>query len=147
MPRKSKAEKSILITELSVTDGGYKKCPTLQITRCFQRYGARNPESGQKNSSEVPTMYEDKILVCKGCEKEFTFTAGEQEFYAEKGFQNEPQRCKACRDARKNATREPREMFTTVCHKCGKEAKVPFQPGSDRPVYCSDCFAEMKGQQ
>ena len=50
-------------------------------------------------------MYEDKILVCKECGNEFTFTAGEQEFYAERGFQNEPQRCKACRDARKNAAR------------------------------------------
>ena len=45
-------------------------------------------------------MYEDKILVCKECGNEFTFTAGEQEFYAERGFQNEPQRCKACRDRR-----------------------------------------------
>ncbi len=57
-------------------------------------------------------MYEDKILVCKECGNEFTFTAGEQEFYAERGFQNEPQRCKACRDARKNAARGPREYFT-----------------------------------
>ena len=40
-------------------------------------------------------MYEDKTLVCKECGKEFVFTAGEQEFYAEKGFQNEPQRCRA----------------------------------------------------
>ena len=52
-------------------------------------------------------MYEDKTLVCKECGKEFVFTAGEQEFYAERGFQNEPQRCKACRDARKNAARGP----------------------------------------
>ena len=37
-------------------------------------------------------MYEDKTLVCKECGKEFVFTAGEQEFYAERGFQNEPQR-------------------------------------------------------
>jgi len=44
---------------------------------------------------------EDKTLVCKDCGAEFTFTVGEQEFYAEKGFTNEPQRCKACRDARK----------------------------------------------
>ena len=50
-------------------------------------------------------MYEDKTLVCKECGSEFVFTAGEQEFYAERGFQNEPQRCKSCRDARKNATR------------------------------------------
>ena len=66
-------------------------------------------------------MYQDKTLKCKECGNDFVFTAGEQEFYAEKGFQNEPQRCKTCRDARKNATREPREMFTTVCHKCGKD--------------------------
>ena len=61
-------------------------------------------------------MYEDKTLVCKECGNEFIFTAGEQEFYAEKGFVNEPQRCKACRDARKNA---------------------------GRAVYCSECFAKM----
>ena len=59
-------------------------------------------------------MYEDKTLVCKECGKEFVFTAGEQEFYAERGFQNEPQRCKACRDARKNAARGPREFFTAT---------------------------------
>ena len=59
-------------------------------------------------------MYEDKTLVCKECGQEFVFTAGEQEFYAERGFQNEPQRCKACRDARKNAARGPREYFTAV---------------------------------
>ena len=75
---------------------------------------------------------------------EFVFTAGEQEFYAERGFQNEPQRCKPCRDARKNATRGPREFFTATCARCGGEAKVPFQPKSDRPVFCSECFAQMR---
>ncbi len=45
--------------------------------------------------------YKDKTLVCKDCGAEFVFTAGEQEFYAQKGFTNEPQRCKACRDAKK----------------------------------------------
>ena len=58
-------------------------------------------------------MYTDKTLVCKDCGNEFVFTAGEQEFYAEKGFTNEPQRCKACRDAKKNSTRN-REMFTAA---------------------------------
>ena len=66
-------------------------------------------------------MYEDKTLVCKECGNEFVFTAGEQEFYAERGFQNEPQRCKACRDARKNVARGPREYFTAVCAACGGE--------------------------
>ena len=47
----------------------------------------------------------DKTLVCKDCNSEFTFTEGEQQFYAEKGFQNEPQRCPACRQARKQQRR------------------------------------------
>ncbi len=91
-------------------------------------------------------MYEDKTLTCKDCGNEFVFTAGEQEFYAERGFQNEPQRCKACRDARKQASRTAKETFTTVCAECGKEARVPFQPSDDRPVYCSECFAKKRNQ-
>ncbi len=91
-------------------------------------------------------MYEDKTLVCKDCGKEFIFTAGEQEFFAEKGFENEPQRCKECRDARKSSGRGGRQLYTAVCAVCGGEAKVPFQPREDRPVYCSECFAKMKEQ-
>ena len=45
--------------------------------------------------------YQDKTLVCKDCGADFVFTAGEQQFYAEKGFTNEPQRCPECRKARK----------------------------------------------
>jgi len=89
-------------------------------------------------------MYQDKTLTCKECGKEFVFTAGEQEFYAEKGFTNEPQRCKDCRQARKKAGHPERTMFTAVCASCGREARVPFQPHEDRPVYCSECFAQMK---
>jgi CxxC-x17-CxxC domain-containing protein len=92
-------------------------------------------------------MYEDKTLVCKECGKEFTFTAGEQEFYAERGFVNEPQRCKECRDARKNKIKTQKEMYTTTCAACGCEAKVPFKPREDRPVYCSECFAKMKNEE
>ena len=92
-------------------------------------------------------MFEDKTLQCKECGEDFTFTSGEQEFYAEKGFQNEPQRCKICRDAKKNASRPPKEMHVTKCAKCGGDAKVPFQPSTDRPVYCSDCFADIKNSQ
>lgn len=89
-------------------------------------------------------MFEDKNLVCKECGEEFVFSAGEQEFYAERGFQNEPQRCKTCRDNRKNAARGPREYHIATCAACGGEAKVPFEPKTDRPVYCSDCFARIK---
>lgn len=89
-------------------------------------------------------MYDDKTLKCKECGSDFVFTAGEQEFYAEKGFVNEPQRCKACRDAKKNSAGGKREMFIATCASCGGDAKVPFKPREDRPVFCSECFAKMK---
>ena len=94
-------------------------------------------------------MFEDKTLTCEGCGQEFVFTAGEQEFYAEKGFQNEPKRCKACRDQRKNEkkSKDSGELYTTVCANCGGEARVRFQPTEGRPVYCSDCFEKMRAQR
>ncbi|KLU64303.1 MULTISPECIES: zinc-ribbon domain containing protein [Desulfosporosinus] len=92
-------------------------------------------------------MLEDKILTCKDCGSEFTFTASEQEFYAEKGFANEPGRCPKCRSARKaqgrnnsGYSRPQREMFPAICANCGKETTVPFQPTGDKPVYCRDCY-------
>ncbi|HPZ55163.1 MAG TPA: zinc-ribbon domain containing protein [Bacillota bacterium] len=88
-------------------------------------------------------MYEDKVLVCKVCGEEFVFTAGEQEFYAEKGFENEPGRCPACRAARKQrrgAEMGERQMYDAVCADCGAECQVPFRPSGDRPVYCRECF-------
>lgn len=91
-------------------------------------------------------MFEDKTLVCKECGQEFVFTAREQEFYAEKGFENVPQRCKNCRDARKANRNGERQMFDAVCSNCGQPCKVPFQPRDDRPVYCSDCYRSMRGE-
>jgi CxxC-x17-CxxC domain-containing protein len=91
-------------------------------------------------------MFEDKTLVCKECGSDFIFTAGEQEFYAEKGFQNEPARCKSCRDARKANGRRTsggngiREMHDAICAECGSPTQVPFVPKNDRPIYCNDCY-------
>lgn len=93
-------------------------------------------------------MFEDKTLICRDCGEEFVFTAGEQEFYSTKGFQNEPTRCKMCRDTRKSqfnrsgSEKRSKEMFDAVCSECGKETKVPFKPRLDKPIYCSDCFAK-----
>lgn len=89
--------------------------------------------------------FTDKTLTCVDCGQAFTFTAGEQEFHQSKGFGNEPRRCPNCRRARKaadpNAAQRPaRELFSVTCATCGKDAKVPFEPRGDRPVYCSDCF-------
>lgn len=86
--------------------------------------------------------YGDINLKCEDCGQSFVFTAGEQQFYAEKNFQNQPKRCKVCRDARKQRTRG--EMFRSVCAQCGQEAVVPFKPTEGRPVYCSECFARMR---
>ena len=93
----------------------------------------------------------DKTLTCGECGDQFTFTAGEQEFFASKGFTNEPKRCTQCRGARKSQQQgfgdsygSAREMHPAVCAQCGKDTTVPFKPRGDKPVYCSDCFSGMK---
>lgn len=95
---------------------------------------------------------QDKTLVCKECNAEFLFTASEQNFYKEKGFENEPTRCPECRSKRKKNTlgrlggKETREMFTVNCSECGKETQVPFKPVQDKPVYCRECFQNKKAR-
>jgi len=110
--------------------------------------------------------YADKTLTCRDCGQAFVFTTGEQEFHASKGFSNEPGRCPDCRAVRKAERgggsggyssggyssggggyssgggygRQEREMFSATCSTCGQEARVPFQPRGDKPVYCSNCF-------
>ena len=93
---------------------------------------------------------QDKTLTCRDCGQEFIWTAGEQEFYASRGLQNPPSRCPADRAARRASQGAgggggPREMFSATCSNCGKEARVPFQPRGDKPVYCSSCFEQMRG--
>ncbi len=87
---------------------------------------------------------EDRTLVCKECGAEFVFSASEQEFYAEKGFQNDPARCPECRAARKRQRNGNREMFDVVCASCGASTQVPFKPVNDRPVYCRDCYQKQR---
>jgi CxxC-x17-CxxC domain-containing protein len=110
-------------------------------------------------------QYADRNLTCRDCGKQFTFTAGEQEFFATRGF-SEPSRCPDCRAARKSggdysrgggrsyggesrasygggyggSSQGQRQMFKTVCADCGAETEVPFEPRQGRPVYCRDCF-------
>lgn len=85
---------------------------------------------------------EDKTLTCKDCGLPFIFTVRDQTFYAEKGFENEPQRCRDCRTARKTQrVAGGREMFDAVCAECGVATTVPFKPRGDRPIYCRTCFS------
>jgi len=100
--------------------------------------------------------YADKTLTCSDCNTSFTFSASEQEFFASKGFTNEPGRCPDCRAARKQQRgggggyssgggyRQQREMFPAVCASCGKSTQVPFEPRNGRPVYCSDCYSKTR---
>ena len=100
-------------------------------------------------------MYVDETLSCLDCGRSFTFTAGQQEFFADKGFTNKPSRCDDCRAARKTGNREQRggsagasrEMFKTTCSQCGGIAEVPFQPRTGRPIYCRDCFSSQQSHR
>ncbi len=125
-------------------------------------------------TQESALSYADKTLTCRDCGRAFIFTRGEQEFYASRGFTNEPGRCPDCRQARRSSRGESsgyssgssystggystggyssggsgsygrRELFTATCSSCGNEARVPFQPRGDKPVYCSDCFSKLGG--
>lgn len=112
-----------------------------------------------------PVSFADKTLTCRDCGQEFVWTAGEQEFYQSRGLQNPPSRCPSCRAARRAGGGGgggggsyagggggggggygggQREMFTATCSSCGREARVPFQPRGDKPVYCSDCFEKQR---
>lgn len=95
--------------------------------------------------------YHDKVLKCAECGAEFVFTAGEQMFFADKGFKNEPKRCKACKAKRAEgggggggSVSAPRSETRTTCSQCGKETTVPFKPTQGRPVYCRECFQQRR---
>jgi CxxC-x17-CxxC domain-containing protein len=102
-------------------------------------------------------MSSDTTLTCRDCGQAFTFTSGERDYYASRGY-SEPGRCPDCRAQRKaeressgsygsgyGGSRAPRVMFSATCSSCGKEAQVPFQPTGDKPVYCSNCFQQRSG--
>jgi CxxC-x17-CxxC domain-containing protein len=86
----------------------------------------------------------DQELTCRDCGATFTFTEGEQEFYASKEL-SAPQRCKNCRQNRRSQRMQQREMHDAVCSQCGNKCQVPFKPREDRPVLCRDCFMASRG--
>ena len=92
------------------------------------------------------TTYLDRTLVCRDCGIEFTFTSGEQEFYQSKGLVNEPGRCPECRALRREgrSVTRARTMHQVVCAVCGTTTEVPFLPTQGRPVYCQDCFQQIR---
>ncbi|MFZ0814708.1 MAG: zinc-ribbon domain containing protein [Candidatus Sulfotelmatobacter sp.] len=97
--------------------------------------------------------FQDKVLTCIDCGADFIFTAGEQLFFFDKQFKNQPKRCKTCKSKRVSvlSTPAPREShhYTRVetratCSQCGKETTVPFRPTQGRPIFCRECFTQKK---
>lgn len=98
--------------------------------------------------------FQDRVLKCIDCGTDFIFTAGEQLFFHDKQFKNEPKRCKTCKTKRMAAIGTPpvRQGFQArpkvethaVCSQCGKETTVPFRPTQGRPVFCRECFRERR---
>ena len=95
--------------------------------------------------------FTDRILKCSDCGNEFIFTAGEQLFFFDKQFKNDPKRCKLCKAKRAGLGRTAtgngsvalplsRTETRTKCSACGVETTVPFKPTQGRPVLCRSCF-------
>ncbi len=103
-------------------------------------------------------MYQDQTLTCRDCNETFTWTASEQQFFAEKGF-SAPVRCQACRKAKKEqrdggdrgqggrSSDDKRPMYEIVCAECGSKGEVPFRPKGTTPVLCVDCYRKKRGDQ
>lgn len=94
--------------------------------------------------------FHDKVLTCIDCGADFLFTAGEQMFFHDKQFRNEPKRCKNCKAKRiavlgvQANGHGTRPETRTNCSQCGKETTVPFRPSQGRPVFCRECFQQRR---
>lgn len=96
--------------------------------------------------SIIMADFEDKELTCRDCGKPFIWTAGEQEFYASKGFSNPPARCPDDRKKAKEQRNSERVMYQITCANCGKPGEVPFKPQNPEGLLCADCFKEKRAQ-
>ena len=90
--------------------------------------------------------YSDRVLTCVDCGAEFVFTAGEQLFFHDKEFKNDPKRCKQCKAKRASGGPKVRPETRTTCSACGEPTTVPFKPTQGRPVLCRSCFQKNQVQ-
>ena len=91
--------------------------------------------------------FSDKVLKCVDCGQEFVFTAGEQLFFFDRQFKNDPKRCKNCKAKRAGqftGKAGTRSETRTRCSQCDTETTVPFKPTQGRPVLCRQCFQGKK---
>ncbi|MGH2531616.1 MAG: zinc-ribbon domain containing protein [Thermomicrobiales bacterium] len=104
--------------------------------------------SGLIVRGRLPVEFEDQTLTCRECSQPFTWTAGEQSFYQEKGLTNIPARCPSCRSNRKaRLGLQERVQSEVTCAECGQTTTVPFVPRNGNPVYCSRCFERVRASR
>ncbi len=88
--------------------------------------------------------FADRTLKCVDCGAEFVFTAGEQVFFQDKQFKNDPKHCKQCKAKRaRGGGPKIRPETRTTCSECGEETTVPFKPTQGRPVLCRSCYQKQ----
>jgi CxxC-x17-CxxC domain-containing protein len=87
--------------------------------------------------------FADRNLKCISCGTDFVFTAGEQLFFHDKQFTNDPKHCKQCKAKRVSGRSKVRPETRTTCSDCGVETTVPFKPTQGRPVLCRSCFQKQ----
>ena len=90
--------------------------------------------------------FTDRVLKCNDCGADFIFTAGEQLFFYDKQFKNDPKHCKQCKAKRVRGGPRVRSETRTTCSECGEETTVPFKPTQGRPVLCRQCFQTRRAQ-
>jgi len=95
-----------------------------------------------------PAMeFSDRVLKCCDCGAEFVFTAGEQLFFHDKQFKNEPKHCKQCKAKRVRGGSRVRPETRTNCSQCGAETTVPFKPTQGRPCCAALAFSRPRGSR
>lgn len=91
-------------------------------------------------------QFEDKEIICRKCGSSFIWTAGEQEFFAEKGLTNVPSNCPICRK-KKDVHHSFSKLYDITCYKCGKKGKSPFPPEMPGDVLCQECYVDITQPQ
>lgn len=150
-----------LIAEFRQTTGQLLVFYTAAIfmQRAGARAGAVVDPSSVREMQANERMFVDRTLVCADCGNNFAFTADQQQFYAERGWDGNPRRCKECANERKRQRLEgllvrdgppplgsDRQMYAITCTLCGMEGTVPFSPSPGKPILCRSCFRTLQDE-
>lgn len=117
------------------------------------QFESNNSNGFEKQSVSTTDEFQDVSIVCIDCGQDFIWTGGEQLFFRDKGLQNPPKRCKACKQAKNDrlaaianaqssGVKQKIEVIVS-CARCSEKTTVPFYPSQGRPVYCRSCFLAM----